>query len=928
MKMTKTTRSLLVLMAMLLPSFAFAANLFDLPAGDISLKVLGAIFGGLLDTGGNDPLLGGIKAFNGGCLIIGGILAGYTILAGTLNTAHDGEMLGKKFSSVWIPIRYSVGTALVLPVVGGGYCVMQALVMWLVVQGIGLADTVWSGFMSNPTAAANTTVQTNRNDMIDIAKAAFDNSMCYRSYARAISDSSPILKWGQYNYSMSQTSQGWIYGDSTSSVRRNGCGQINYPNDKNVAQADTTVVNNTPSTNSGYLGDIGTIFAPMDVSAIQQAHNTQLDALVKSMDTLAANVIATAKDGAGVSLTPDQAAADYAQIEQAADNYLNGVKSTANGLSTTDAYSKIQQTASNQGWILAGAWFTRIVQMNDRINKAVHSTPTNTGPLIGPAMDKLIFGDAAKYRDGADAVLAADPRGGYFARLKDATSSKDSEESTSGSSFTGNPIKWLEAKITEGLTGVNLYELKNDSRHPLIIANELGNRLLMASTTMIGVLAVGVAAVAKFANIGSDMIDPALQIIGWLVDLPIKLLFGVGMGTTYILPNMPFIIWIGCIVGWVLLVIEAIIAAPLWAIMHLHPNGDDLTGRGGNGYTLVLSLLLRPVLMVFGMEAAIVISSVIGEFINKTFFEVFAQSTGTFTGISAIVALAMGTMVYFIVMFIFLKKCFGIIHQLPDQLLQWIGGGGSQLGQFASEFAGATDRAGSAGAGAAGWMAGGALTSNKHFGGVLQNKRDTLKRDQQSSIKSNDAKMDQELGEGTSNASNSFSSMRHDGSYKSMVRAAQNKSAYTDAIRGVAGTDPEFGKQDFTERFAQSEADHHSAFGGDAAVAAQSIGDDLMRRNIENNSNGDFLSKAVGTEGGPINGDKMASVAGTLGKWESKIGHTATRSILDKAIGTGATGNALLRQAKDMYNKEFGGTKDNDTPPPPPSGGMGGESQG
>ena len=78
------------------------------------------------------------------------------------------------------------------------------------------------------------------------------------------------------------------------------------------------------------------------------------------------------------------------------------------------------------------------------------------------------------------------------------------------------------------------------------------------------------------------MLGPALQVLGWLVDLPIKLLFGVGMGTVFVLPNMPFIIWVGCITGWVLLVIEAIIAA-LYGQSCLHPNGDDLTGRGGNG---------------------------------------------------------------------------------------------------------------------------------------------------------------------------------------------------------------------------------------------------------------------------------------------------------------------------------------------------------
>ena len=54
------------------------------------------------------------------------------------------------------------------------------------------------------------------------------------------------------------------------------------------------------------------------------------------------------------------------------------------------------------------------------------------------------------------------------------------------------------------------------------------------------------------------------------------------------------------------MVVEAIIAAPLWAVMHLHPSGDDMTGKGGNGYMLVLGLVVRPALIIFGLIAAIV----------------------------------------------------------------------------------------------------------------------------------------------------------------------------------------------------------------------------------------------------------------------------------------------------------------------------------
>lgn len=66
----------------------------------------------------------------------------------------------------------------------------------------------------------------------------------------------------------------------------------------------------------------------------------------------------------------------------------------------------------------------------------------------------------------------------------------------------------------------------------------------------------------------------------------------------------------------------------------------------------------------------------------------------------------------FIVLFIFVKKCFGIIHQLPDQLLKWIGGGDNALGQFAGEFGGAAEK----GAGVAAAVAGGVASRGTSIG--------------------------------------------------------------------------------------------------------------------------------------------------------------------------------------------------------------------
>ncbi len=62
---------------------------------------------------------------------------------GNLNTANEGEFLGKKWSSIWIPVRSSIGIFLLLPR-ASGYSTIQVLMMWIIIQGVGLADSVWN----------------------------------------------------------------------------------------------------------------------------------------------------------------------------------------------------------------------------------------------------------------------------------------------------------------------------------------------------------------------------------------------------------------------------------------------------------------------------------------------------------------------------------------------------------------------------------------------------------------------------------------------------------------------------------------------------------------------------------------------------------------------------------------------------------------
>jgi conjugal transfer/type IV secretion protein DotA/TraY len=670
-----------------IPTFAFATTasmVGTIPDGDVSMKVLEAFFGQLTDNGTGDPMLNAIKIFNGGILILGGILATYTVLAGTLGTAHDGEMLGKKFSSVWIPIRYSIGTALVLPVVGGGYCVMQAIVMWLIVQGIGLADSTWAAYTDNISSTANLQPSTlTSKALLNTAQQALAYSICYQSYAKAINDAlytAVDLGFNHYTYQLTKTDAGYLYGDSSSLVRKAGCGEVLYPSKQPI---DKVVNNDGATTNPGYFGDLGHIFKPMDMTPINQAHRDLTDKLVQTMDAEAKLIVNNA------NITPTDATKYYNQIVAASLAYSTGMQASISSVTGAGSgFNDIKVTAKEQGWMLSGAWFTRIIQMNQSVNVAVNSTPTVSN--ASPKMDSMLFSDAAKYIANYDKVINGNPN---LTATSDIHGTEDTTSSnkTNGDGKSEDPswiMSYIQSSITEALTGLDLTMLQNDSRHPLIIINDLGNHLVVETTSLM----VLVAGVAGAISIATGAGASVMTVLDMFMGLPIAALIGISLSTEYIIPNLPYMLWIGAIVGWMLLVIEAIIAAPLWAIMHLHPNGDDLTGRGGNGYMLLLTLVLKPTLMVFGMLGAIMISAVAGEFINKTFYEVFMTNVGA-TGFSQLLALIMGTGLYFIVMFTFVKKCFGIIHQLPDQLLKWIGGGDQALGQFAGEFGQASDKA-------------------------------------------------------------------------------------------------------------------------------------------------------------------------------------------------------------------------------------------
>lgn len=147
------TKSVIYVLLAFFPMLVFADNsslTFNPPASDYSMVFLGNLFGvvdGVLNGTGSQIMGAMFSVFNSAVLALGGIIIMYTLIVSTMNTAHEGQMLGQKWSSIWIPVRSTAGLALLIPK-ASGYCLMQVFVMWVVAQGVGAADKVWDAALS------------------------------------------------------------------------------------------------------------------------------------------------------------------------------------------------------------------------------------------------------------------------------------------------------------------------------------------------------------------------------------------------------------------------------------------------------------------------------------------------------------------------------------------------------------------------------------------------------------------------------------------------------------------------------------------------------------------------------------------------------------------------------------------------------------
>ncbi|MDX2164153.1 MAG: type IVB secretion system protein DotA [Gammaproteobacteria bacterium] len=709
-----------ILFAQSASGYNFGINLTP-PDTDLSYIYLSNMFGtvdGVL-YGTGSQLLGQLfGVFNSGILVLGGIIVLYTFFIGTLRTAHEGETLGKEWSSIWIPLRVVLGISLLIPK-QTGYSFIQILMMWIIVKGIGVADSLWNtalnylysgGIVISQNYAGKGSVNT--MPMVETSSKLLRSLTCvqmlqaeftrYRQYqiTKGISPITPPPNFQAditkaINASTNGTNPRVQFPTSNYYGTNGVCGSLTWTD---VADQLPPQLQNDPGFMASWTGN----------NSRTDAVSTTVSTLFGSANAIVNNYLIRANNPlAGIPLgqlnnntwggPPPNTGSFLIKgtvLSDAAATYYGMMTSTmrligeaANNEKTKKAW---MEPAKEKGWAMAGAYYFNIVNANEQVASVVD---THTPEAVEPQSDLTNVSGITNYLGGASSpyvlqlqtlingtstsdnyIVGSDSRFITDAKTNGGVQSYGSSNSTSAG---GAQAKSAAGGVSSSMGGFlgNLSKSESSGINPIVGIATFGDQLVTMSFVvmllmmLIGFgITIGLGAI-PFCSVGAAGVSIVTSITGFLVPV-----FGAvmvtGLTMSFYIPMIPFILFSFGVIGWFIAVVEAILAAPLVALGISHPEGSNpILGKADPAVGLMINVFFRPTFMIFGLLFGMMVTYVGLWLVNQGFGYAFSQATATATDPFKPLACII---IYTSIAIQIIQKGFSLIHVIPDQVLRWI----------------------------------------------------------------------------------------------------------------------------------------------------------------------------------------------------------------------------------------------------------------
>ena len=608
---------------------------------DLSKHYLGMIFGdvGTVLQGeslgiGNDLMARLFKIFNVVILTLGSMVVMYTTLISTINTAQEGELMGQKWSSVWIPLRSVAGVSLLLPI-GKGYSLIQIFIMWIILQGVGAANAVW-GVVLDYVSQGNSINQPSNitpegiTGLNEAIQSMFKSMVC----AKVINDNP------DYVNSLGGNVEVYVSGDGFN---------VGVPGGTN----DTADV----------CGGVTVPTSPTPLES-NQDDGSDVDMTGQLMSTLR-NIYVYLSIIANDAVDLDPSLWDTKGIVYVgATNYANGLQEIADQAASHSSQDKQEMldSAKTDGWITAGSYYYKLIR-SEPLNNPIFQLPPNTSaPNTGHPWNDTVRTKTQAY---IDQMGIGGPNRGSI---------------NLGPSQLGDSSQLYFGAFTTFATKFMDHMSNNDS-DPLVSLQKFGSDIIMTVEILWIVGLVGVIALLAVswfsgppgASPAGHFISSVIETVIFVVNLVLVFLWSVGVALGIYLPLVPYIVFSLSALSWITLVLETIVAAPIVALGLTAPSNDHM-GQAKPALLLLAGVFLRPSLMIIGFVAASRVYLAIMQLIKYSFAGVVhSQLTGI--GLFGSIALIV---IYGGIAISIAHECFTLIYEIPDKTLRWIGGSPEQ----------------------------------------------------------------------------------------------------------------------------------------------------------------------------------------------------------------------------------------------------------
>lgn len=690
-------------------------------ANDMSTQAFTALLGTFFTNpfaaiGTASTLLGSMfLVFNTFILVAGTIWATYGIGVAIVQTAHEGQLMGKKLSQVWLPIRMVTGVASLIPAFGG-FSLSQAVLVFATTLGIGAANLGFNAMVDGTnnltTIVAPAFVSPKAQGAASLEQAAFSlfrSQVCMlaqNAYAEA-------QEREGMNMTADRITANSAAGGSLAAVTYGKPDAPTYCGGVIVDATNVVADGRSSSSMGGYR--VASVNYDNIARTMQQRAQANFPNFTQQIQALASNwytSFVASQNGGPVAVMPTL------QLEGIAANYYATLQA-ATGDQTQQAQalnSSAIAAMKKFGWFGAGAWYATLAEVNAAMAQAAQSVSFRTFPLLvnsggnntklNQAMDGLVASGESAQAAPANAQAKGNSSGAQAlcallsSSLADATTAPTGNCSF-GQSFAMKLID-LSTSGAGGATSTNGSDLRLID--PIIAMKNMGDYLMVAAESGFVIYSyvkantgmgesdekkssgssVAGTVITKVAKFFASGLVTALESIMAMLPMLLGAMFVLGAVMSLWIPMVPFVNWWGGLVQYLTIFFEGIAAGPIWAFVHLDANGEGMGQRTETGYLFIINMLFRPFLMLLGFVAAAALMIVMGSFLFWLYPSVMGNVQGnSVTGIASIIGFLF---IFWVLMHTLVTTLSNMSVLLPDQALGWAGKAiGATLGRDADQ---------------------------------------------------------------------------------------------------------------------------------------------------------------------------------------------------------------------------------------------------